>query len=206
MLKRCPDRVLDWLIRCSVIEKEDRELYRYALHSFFLLVAPLILAVGIGFCLGSVKHGLVLILPFMVFRKFSGGYHAKNFYACILQSSLLLFFCIGVSMHLQCDWKLIMATGLACVSLLVFSPLDSRERRLSDEEKKAYRKINAFCLLFFGLFNIALFLSGKSTYTVSLSVGIMMTAGLQVPCIVKKYVKGPKKPHKCRLAHKGLKS
>lgn len=42
------------------------------------MVSPLILAGGVGVGLGSVKHGVALIFPFMVLRKFSGGYHAKN--------------------------------------------------------------------------------------------------------------------------------
>ena len=64
------------MVRCNAINEADKELYKYALYSFFLLVSPLILAGVIGFGLGSVKHGVALIFPFVVLRKFSGGYHA----------------------------------------------------------------------------------------------------------------------------------
>ena len=57
---------------------------------FFLLVSPLILAGGVGVGLGSVKHGVALIFPFMVLRKFSGGYHAK---ICTLVFLDLVFYC-----------------------------------------------------------------------------------------------------------------
>ena len=80
---KCTDAVTNWMIRCHVIHEEDKELYKYAIHSFFLLLSPLILAGGIGFCVGSVKHGFAVILPFIVLRKFSGGYHAKNLHTCI---------------------------------------------------------------------------------------------------------------------------
>lgn len=76
-MEKCTDTVVNWMIRCNAINEADKELYKYALYSFFLLVSPLILAGVIGFGLGSVKHGVALIFPFVVLRKFSGGYHAK---------------------------------------------------------------------------------------------------------------------------------
>ena len=76
-MKKCTDTVVDWMMRYNVIHDEDKELYKYALHSVLLFVSPFILAGSIGFFVGSVKHGILLILPFIVLRKFSGGYHAK---------------------------------------------------------------------------------------------------------------------------------
>ena len=104
-MEKCTDTVVNWMIRCNAINEADKELYKYALYSFFLLVSPLILAGVIGFGLGSVKHGVALIFPFVVLRKFSGGYHAKNLHTCILGSGFLLFLCIMLSMHVQCDLK-----------------------------------------------------------------------------------------------------
>lgn len=47
-------------------------------------------------------------------------------------------------------------------------------------------------MILFGLLDIALFLLGKYIYTICFSVGILLTAGLQVPCIVKKMCKSTK--------------
>ena len=162
-MEKCTDTVVNWMIRCNAINEADKELYKY---SFFLLVSPLILAGVIGFGLGSVKHGVALIFPFVVLRKFSGGYHAKNLHTCILGSGFLLFLCIMLSMHVQCDLKLAIATVIASVSLIF--------------------------VILFGLLDIALFLLGKYIYTICFSVGILLTAGLQVPCIVKKMCKSTK--------------
>lgn len=204
-MEKCTDIVVNWMIRHNAINEADKGLYRYAVHSLFLLVLPLILAGGIGFCVGSVKHGVMLILPFIVLRKFSGGYHAKNLYSCILGSGFLLFLCIIFSMRVKCDWKLAIATVIASVSLIVFSPIDSANRKLDVDEKRIYKKTTFFFIILFGLLDIVLFLLGKYTYTICFSVGILLTAGLQVPCVVKKCVNRPKTDCKCRLAQKGLK-
>ncbi len=33
-MEKCTDTVVDWMIRCNVINEADKELYKYALHSF----------------------------------------------------------------------------------------------------------------------------------------------------------------------------
>lgn len=116
----------------------------------------------------------------------------KKLHTCIMGSGFLLFLCIMVSMHMQCDWKLAIATGIASVSLIAFSPIDSENRRLDTDEKRTYKKITVFCVIFFGLLDIVLFLLGKYIYTICFSVGILLTAGLQAPYIVKKMRKSTK--------------
>ena len=204
-MEKCTDTVVDWMIRCNAINEADRELYKYALHSFFLLFSPLLLACGIGFCFGSIKQGIIIIIPFTVLRKFSGGYHAKNLYTCILGSSFLLFLCTMLSIHVQYDWKLAIATVIASVSLIIFSPVDSENRRLDTDEKQIYKKITIFLVCFLTLADMVLFLFGRKSYAIYFSIGIQLAAWLQIPCIVKETVNQTKKEYKCRLVQKGLK-
>ena len=186
---KCTDIVVNWMLQRDAINEMERELYKYAFYSLFLLILPFILAVGMGFFLGSVKHGVAIIFPFAILRKYSGGYHAKCFLTCIIESCILLFLCIVLSMYVQCDWKLAIAVVIASASLIIFSPLDNESRRLDAEEKIAYKKITIIQVLLFGLLNIVLFLFGKYTYIICFSIGILLTASLQVPCIVKKISK-----------------
>ncbi|MEE0656991.1 MAG: accessory gene regulator B family protein [Blautia hansenii] len=187
-MKKRTNTVINWLVQYNVINETEKELYQYGLYSLLLLILPFILASGIGFCLGSMKHGIMLILPFLVIRKFSGGYHAKYLRYCILGSCILLFLSITLSIHMKYDWKLGICTGIAAVSLIVFSPIDSENRRLDIDEKRRYKKITAFCVILFGLLNIFSFFLEKHIYTTCFSIGIILTAGLQVPCIAKKYI------------------
>ena len=41
-------------------------------------IIPLIMVMIIGGILGLMKNGIVMIIPFLVIRKFSGGFHAKR--------------------------------------------------------------------------------------------------------------------------------
>lgn len=179
------------MIRNHVITEDEKELYKYAVCSLILSVSPLFLAGMIGFCLGSVKNGVILIIPFMILRKTSGGYHAGNLNTCIGGSSIVLYLFILSSMHASCDWKLAIATFCASVSLIIFSPIESINRKLDADEKKTYKRITVLCVILFGLINTTLFLSGEYIYLIGFSYGIILTAILQIPCMIKKYRKRP---------------
>ena len=90
MIEKSTVKIADWLLRCQVITEEDRELYEYAIYSIFLIISPLFLAIAFGFLFGVVWQSVLIILPFVVVRKFSGGYHAKKAGVCLISSSLLL--------------------------------------------------------------------------------------------------------------------
>lgn len=139
-MKNCMDAIVDWMINCNVIDESEKELYQYAVHSFLLSLAPLLLAGGIGFCMGNVWQGIFIVIPFIFLRKFSGGYHAKNVWICLVVSCLLLFLCIMLSTYVKCDEVLIMLTFLAVIILSVFSPIENENKVLNQEEKTYIRK------------------------------------------------------------------
>lgn len=184
-MKRYTETVVDWMIRQNVINEKEKELYGYALYSAGLLILPLLFAVGIGFCLGSIKRGIALVVPFMILRKYSGGYHAKKFSHCAVDSVLLLFLCIKFSMQIKCDWKLLFVTVIASVSLIKFSPMDHESRRLDEAEKYRYKKIVIGLVCSLDALCIILFLHGYHKLIISMCIGIQMTAGVQLPIIIK---------------------
>ena len=76
--------IINWLIKNSAISEENRELYEYAVYSAELLILPVIMAIVIGWLAGSIINGVLLIIPFMLLKKYSGGYHAKKLSICMI--------------------------------------------------------------------------------------------------------------------------
>ena len=81
-------------------------------------------------------------------RKFSGGFHAKKAWVCLICSSTLLVFCTIVSSYIEYGLGLAMVTLAAITILVLCSPIDSESRRLSQEEKKSC-KIATIIMTFF---------------------------------------------------------
>lgn len=139
-MKYCTCKIVEWLINHDAIKSEDKELYEYALYSLWLLATPLFLAIIIGGCLGGVKEGIIIVIPFMLIRKFSGGYHAKHLWICLIGSTILLSLCILMSFYLECDWKLAGITIIAGIGMGYFSPIDHENKRLNDKEKNYIKR------------------------------------------------------------------
>lgn len=130
------------MIQQNAIEEREKELYEYALHSAVLLILPLLLAGAIGFCFGSIKTGIIVVIPFMILRKFSGGYHAKKLSHCLMGSVMLLSLCILFATHVTHDGIVLVTVGIASVSLMRFSPIDHENRPLDEDEKHSLKKMS----------------------------------------------------------------
>lgn len=185
MIEKCAGVITDWLISYGVIKKTDKELYSYAVYSIFLTLSPLLLAIGFGVVMGCVRQSIMIIIPFMIIRKFSGGYHARHSWSCLIGSCLLLLLCIISSFHVRWGWGIILPTLGASVSLVCLSPIDSENRVLSSEEHSQYKKVTAVIVVIFLAVVMLFFRFQAYTYSICTSIGMMLAAGLQYPCIFR---------------------
>lgn len=185
MIEKCTGKITDWLVKCDVVKEADRELYKYAVYSIFLTLAPVLLAIGIGSLFGDAGRSILIILPFVIIRKFSGGYHTKKVWTCLICSSLLLILCVALSFRINCSRILIGITAGASVSLACFSPIGHENRLLSREERSRYKRITAAIAANFILVDLLLFWFHQYTYVICVSIGIILSAGLQLPCILR---------------------
>lgn len=181
--------IVTLLIESGVIEASDRELYEYAIHSLWLSVAPLLLALAFGILMGAPWKAVLMILPFMAIRKFSGGFHAKREHTCLIISSLLIVLCIYAAAHLEYSAVISICLMLAGISLITFSPIDSENRRLDDDEKSRYKLITAVMATFFAVLHLVLLVLELRSAAVCIAVGVSLSAGLQIPCVVMRLMK-----------------
>lgn len=175
-----------WLIRHNAIKPEDRELYEYAIYSLIITVSPLFLVILISGIMGKLCEGIVIIIPFMVLRKFSGGFHASKAGTCFAGSCALLFLCVSAVSYVTCNLTLKVLATVAAISLCISSPVDSENRRLSDNEKITYRRITWFIVMFFMVVFILFLVTRKEMLAKCIAIGLILPACLQLPCIISK--------------------
>lgn len=184
MMKRCTKMIVDWLIRCEAVDEKNREIYHYAVYSVFLSIYPLLFAACFGAAIGEIGRSITIIIPFAVIRKFSGGYHTKNSWSCLLGSSLLLLLCVCGSVYVRHDCFFVMLTILATISLVYFSPIDNENRKLDGDEYKEYKKMTAIWTSLFLFLAVVFYLCNWEKYSICISIGIILSAGSQIPCIM----------------------
>lgn len=82
--------IINWLIKSKAIKDDEREQYEYAHKSIVLLISPAIISITIGCIMGIPVDGIFEVMPFLFLRKFSGGYHARHAWTCLVGSSILV--------------------------------------------------------------------------------------------------------------------
>lgn len=144
MIKRIAAVTAKWLLQAGAISASDVELYEYGIYSFLFTLCPLGLVLVISLFLNMVAEGILLIIPFILIRKFCGGFHFQSSVLCgIVSTAVLTVFLLGVRLVLSAEahswWALLLF--LAAIQIAIFSPIDSEGRRLTQNEKKVFKKI-----------------------------------------------------------------
>ena len=176
--------VINWLIKNSAISEENHELYEYAVYSAELLVLPVIMAIVIGWLSGSPVNGVLLIIPFMFMKKYSGGYHAKKLSICMIISTILLTAMIRISI---CDIKpayMYITTCIAFIELCIVSPIQSDNKVLNEKEMRHYKKVVVMQLAVYSIIIICSSILNCMIVTKCICLGIILASIMQLPCIV----------------------
>lgn len=189
MIKRLADVTAKWLLQAGAISASDVELYEYGIYSFLFTLCPLGLVLIISMFLHMVVEGILLIIPFILIRKFCGGFHFQSSVLCGIVSTLVLTaFLLGIRLVLDTE-----GYGWWCVALLlsmaqvnIFSPIDSEGRRLTQNEKKVFKKITTALSIITIAICAVLTALHQPWAAVSVGSGLILSAALQFPCLFLK--------------------
>lgn len=175
-----------WLVEHDAINSDDRKLYEYAIYIFLISIVPLTVFLIVSGIIGMLPEGLFIISPFMLIRKFCGGYHAKHAYTCMFISGVLLGLCLYIVKHVTGGLIFHVLVLVSGTSIIFNSPIDNENKKLEDVEIITYRKKTIMLVLVTILFYGILIFAGEVYYSKCLAIGIILTAFLQMPCILKK--------------------
>ena len=164
-MKNISKKIIQWLVEYGVIQKEDAELYEYAVFTVYILIFTL---------------GVSIIITFMIFRKFCGGYHAKHIQSCLMLSVIM----IAISVYMICmmiDLS-IMVVGitLSLISIFVFSPVDSENYRLNEIEKQDFHRVVVILIFICIVVESTLLATKEIRYFYCIGFGVVTTAILQL--------------------------
>lgn len=132
--------IVNWLIANGSIDEKERELYEYAAYSLQILVVPVLYAFVVGGVLDEWGITFCFVFVFAIVRKFSGGFHAKTELQCTIFSVILIFSGVNLVKKLEIGMELGIAFFSSVIFLLKYSPVDSENRKLDLDEKKANHK------------------------------------------------------------------
>ena len=187
MIRFVSSGIVKWLLDSEAISQQDKELYEYAAYSLLFSIIPLVLVIVVSALMGMLPQGITFVIPFLLLRKFSGGYHLKSPGICFCVSvAVILLFMLAIkhlilaNTYLQC----IPVVVVSAIQLIVFSPIDSEARELSEKERTAFKRIVCVLTVIFACLFGTTILLGFYWPAICISASVFLTACLQWPCIV----------------------
>ena len=187
MIERVSKSVADWLLKENVVEYNNRQLLSYAIYSLIFGLLPVFIVMVLGIVFGMIYEGMLMLVPYMLIRKFSGGYHLNSPGVCIICSSFLLAFALALVKLISCasnTFMFTLATSISLIILCILSPIDSEARRLTERERFIFKNVSRIIALCTFLIYIGLLYFQSIRNAIPIGMGINIAASLQLPCLI----------------------
>ena len=188
-MDRLLSELTDWLIHNHAISSDDKELYEYAIYSFIISTVPLVIFLVISGIIGMFPEGFLIIMPFMVIRKFGGGYHAKHAYICMIMSTGLLAGGLYAVSHFSGSRLIPLFLLVSGISIAINSPIDHENKRLTEQEKARYQRTTIVLVLAACFVSVVMNVMGYNRYSSCVALGVILTGVLQLPVIIRKIMR-----------------
>lgn len=172
-----------WLIKSGAVTEEDAPAYEYVVYRAIFTVIPLLMTFVIATLMKMTVEGLLMIIPFILIRRFCGGLHLNSSAVCFILSTITLvvaLFIIRMLINYEMA-SLALAMAIASTtSIVVIGSVESKARSLSAREKNVFTKVSrVLCMTALGVFT-AFLINGNLRYVIPIGMGLFLTAILQI--------------------------
>lgn len=122
-------------------DEEKQEIIKYGQERIKVMGLFWLYIVFIAFVLDVVLEGLLFWISFCVMRRYAGGFHADSQRKCYIISAGAIICIFLFLKYARIDTSILgLLQGIVYIAILVMAPVDNKNRRLSDVEKKEFRK------------------------------------------------------------------
>lgn len=131
--------MIEYLLKNNSINEDDRDVYEYCIISFLESFTYIIATFVLGVLIGKIFETIIFLICFLSLRKYAGGFHMKTSAGCmIISTSVYLVNMFGYEMlnKLSSYISLSAIMIIAALLIVICSPVLTKNRVLSDAEKK----------------------------------------------------------------------
>lgn len=141
MFERLADDITLLLVNHNIISNDDRENYIYGLELLLPKVALYLTIFIIAIVSKTILASTLFILMYMGLRRYTGGFHCKTAEMCLLFSILIYLIMIFLYLFNQIEirYGLMITSIISLIIILIFSPVENKNRPLDSVEKNKYR-------------------------------------------------------------------
>lgn len=147
MFKKYADKMTSVLICNNMIDNNESRVYSYGFEILIAFIVNITTMLFIGFLFGKFTYVLFFLMCYCPIRQFSGGYHADNYFRCLLTFVFIILSTIliieNLNIYLFKNIIMIIAS-ISWLGICLLCPIEHRSNPISDREKSTYKKVAIF--------------------------------------------------------------
>lgn len=135
------DKTVNWLVNEKIIDELDLGIYKYGIRQGIDNIINVLVLIIEAVIIGVVRQSVTFLVSYTLLRKYAGGAHARTPFRCFIYSQIIN---ISVFSIVKCMpkpslvlWSLAIA---AAIIIFIFSPVETKNKPLSQKERKVYGK------------------------------------------------------------------
>ncbi|MBD5462626.1 MAG: accessory gene regulator B family protein [Lachnospiraceae bacterium] len=132
------------LAESGSIEEKYVELYVIAMQSLMAMLLNVATTLVIGYLLGMWWHSVILFAAFIPLRSYAGGYHARGYISCYLESCVILTAILLITRTIIQSpkpmpglWILFL---IAAAVVFLLAPLADENKPISEKEAIVFKR------------------------------------------------------------------
>lgn len=166
-LNRMATKLTAKMLANKIIADDMSDIYIYGFELLLSFLFSTTIIVIVGILLGRILQTLIFLLIFVLLRSFTGGYHANTYAMCtvvtfsIFGGVLLLSELVVLPLFLYA-----ILASLGFVIMLVLVPLEHPNKKITDLQKRKYKKMSIILFWMFVTIGALLCYAGIQLNTV----------------------------------------
>ncbi len=175
----------------NTIDEENMDMHIFGLEILLITIIKYLGLFIMALLLGVIKEAIAFIIAFSMLRIQAGGVHLKSFWQCFIITNIITFSCIFLSKALPINHTPLYSVVMLIISailVLVFAPVDTENKRLSELEKKLYKRRSIYVIIIGSIITISLGLiySSLIIYGNIVSMGFLCEGITLIPLVLIK--------------------
>lgn len=171
MVQKIVDALMNKQSQNYVMTDEDEKVYRYGYVLLCEVFLNLVIALAIGIVFSKTKEVIFFLGMYIPLRSFCGGWHADKIWKCTVISNVILLLQVygiaNIKMYLSMSGMLLVFFfNMVCIYFI--SPVDTEMKKISQDEKKTYKRKIKCILVFHVIIAIIMVLSDADKFVFSL--------------------------------------
>lgn len=132
------------LVERGSIEEKYVELYVVAMQSLLAMLLNVVTTLVIGYLLGMWWQSVILFAAFIPLRSYAGGYHARGYISCYLESCVILTAMLLVMRFIIQNevsaYGIWIPFLIAAAAVFLLAPLADENKPISEKEAMVFKR------------------------------------------------------------------